>query len=105
MRASTCRWAASTCPPAGSATADVAAGSLVQEKVVAPGGRGGGRGRPVRSQRPGWRGCPARVRRWRRPQSGQMSASRTRQSAQAKAHGMRQESIHRPPLAARQRGQ
>jgi hypothetical protein len=104
MRASTCCWAASTSPPAGSATVGVAAGSLVQEKVVAPGGRGGGRGRPVRSQRPGWRGCPVRVRRWRRPQSGQVS-SRTWQPVQAKAQGMRQASIHRLPLAARQEGQ
>ena len=91
--------------PAGSAMAAVSAGSLLQDMMPPRGGRGGGIGRPVRSQRPDWRGCPVRVRRCRRPQSGQMSASSTWQPVQAKVHGIRQASIHRPPLTARQRGQ
>jgi hypothetical protein len=92
-------------PPAGSAMAAVSAGSLMQVMTPPRGGRGGGSGRPVRSQQPGRRGCPVRVRRCRRPQCGQVSASSTWQPLQAKVHGIRQVSIHRPPLAARQRGQ
>jgi len=107
MRASMCCWARSTCPPAGSAMAAVSAGSLPQDMTPPRprGGRSGGSGRPVRSQRPGRRGCPVRVRRCRRPQSGQVSASSSWQPVQAKVHGIRQVSIHRPPLAARHRGQ
>ena len=100
-----CCWAASTCPSAGRATAGVSAGSLVQEMMPPRDGRNGGSGRPVRSQRSGWQDRPVRVRWCRRPQSGQVSASSTWQPVQEKVHGIRQASIHRPPLAARQRGQ
>ena len=91
-------------PARGQRDGRVPAGSLPQAGVP-PGGRQGGSGRPVRSQRPGWRGRPERVLRCRRPQAGQVSESSTWQLVQAKAHGIRQASIHRPPLAARQRGQ
>jgi hypothetical protein len=97
--------AALTSPPGGRAGAGVAAGSLVHDTRPPRGRRGGGSGRLVRSQRPGRRGCPVRVRWCRRPQSGQVSASRTWQLVQAKVHGIRQASIHRPSLTARQRGQ
>lgn len=100
-----CCWARSTCPSAGSAMAGVCVGSLLQEVIPPRGGRDGGSGRLVRSQQPGRRGWPVRVRRCRRPQSGQVSASSTWQLVQAKVHGIRQDSIHRPPLAARHRGQ
>ena len=105
MTASMCCWAASTSPPGGRAGAGVTAGSLVHDTMPPRGRRCGSSGRPVRSQRPGRRGCPVRVRWCRRPQSGQVSASRTWQRVQAKVHGIRQASIHRPPLTARQRGQ